>query len=370
MTIEYKQPITLVILNQVLEWCYTDILDFSSLEMYPLLELLKISKLLDVDRLCYLCEKEIRQRLSVDSVFIILKNSKELDMKEILELATSFAHQHWPQVCGHKQGMEIIGIELFQELTIGMQHYKPETKKYCSPEALPTVKSTIINDYKEILTECRFSDAELLFPASGETVKFHRAIVAAHSKPLFQLISQNNKSKQYVIEGLDSVAGTDLLQYIYYGDTTIDPIGACRLIECAIMQYALQHMLDDCTRAVSEGITDKSSIDILRITYLPDFQTDTMKDLRKKVLSHICKNFKEIPIPTVRDTKPANIAYQMTADILDTIYKDYSPSSQVNSSIQRTTSGDEKRRDKGRERKKKTKTPRGTSSDKKSTKGK
>ena len=136
------------------------------------------------------------------------------------------------------------------------------------------------------------------------------------------------------------------------------------------MQYALQHMLDDCTRAVSEGITDKSSIDILRITYLPDFQTDTMKDLRKKVLSHICKNFKEIPIPTVRDTKPANIAYQMTADILDTIYKDYSPSSQVNSSIQRTTSGDEKRRDKGRERKKKTKTPRGTSSDKKSTKGK
>ena len=43
MTIEYKQPITLVILNQVLEWCYTDILDFSSLEMYPLL----------VDRLFY-----------------------------------------------------------------------------------------------------------------------------------------------------------------------------------------------------------------------------------------------------------------------------------------------------------------------------
>ena len=39
MTIEYKSGITVVVLNRVLEWCYTDTLDFESMELVDIMVL-------------------------------------------------------------------------------------------------------------------------------------------------------------------------------------------------------------------------------------------------------------------------------------------------------------------------------------------
>ena len=221
--------------------------------------------------------------------------------------------------------MEIIGIELFQELTIAMQFYKPENKIDTTPEALKEVPSTIVADFKELLEEARFSDAEFLFanPQSKESTRFHRAIVAAHSKPLFQLIS-TSKTKQITMEGLNDTAVNDLLEYIYYGEDNFNPLGACQLVEHTINQYALQHMLDDCISSISDGITDQGSLKILRVTYLPNFEAGApMRELREKALNHICRQFKSISIPDVRSVQPPAIAYAMTADLLDKIYADY-----------------------------------------------
>ena len=256
---------------------------------------------------------------------MFLKKSKELQLEDIKNLATSFAHQNWPQFCAHKGGMEIIGIELFQELTIAMQFYKEESKIDTRPEALKVVPCTVINDYKEILKEARFADADFVFPNSdGENIKFHRCIVAAHTKPLSQLIMASNKTKQYVLEGVSHTAVKDLLEYIYFGDTNFDPVGACRLIENCVNQFACQHILDHCINSISNGITDDHAVDILRVTYLPNFQTERMKELRAKVLDHICKNFRNINIPTIRSVQPSDIAYQMVADVLDVIFHNFS----------------------------------------------
>lgn len=263
--------------------------------------------------------------MTVDSVFLFLKKSAELQLEDIKKLATSFAHQNWPQFCGHKGGMEIIGIELFQEITIAMQFFKEEEKIDTRVEALKVVPCTVIEDYKEILREARFADADFVFPNPdvAENIKFHRCIVAAHTKPLSQLIMASNKSKQYILDGVSYVATKDLLEYIYFGDTNFNPVGACRLIENAVQQYALQHILDPCIDSISNGITDEYSVDILRVTYLPNFQTQPMKDLRGKVLDHICKNFRNVSIPTIRSVQPADIAYQMVADVLDSIYHNF-----------------------------------------------
>ena len=278
---------------------------------------------LDCPRLVFLCEKRIREILTVDSVFNIIKLAHELGLEDVKKLATSFAHQNWPQFCAHKGGIDIIGIELFQELTIAMQFYKEEEKINTSPEALPVVPCTVVQDYKDILKDARFADGDFLFPNPdvAENIKFHRCIVAAHTKPLFQLIT-SNKSKQYVIDGLSYVATKDLLEFIYFGDTKFDPVGACKLIENAVTQFALQHILDHCIHSISTGISDNSSLDILRITYLPNFQTPAMADLRTQVLKHVSLNFKNIDIPAVRTLKPTEIAYEMLADILDQIYYD------------------------------------------------
>lgn len=325
MTIEYRSSaFSLTVLHQILEYCYTGGIPFDNMELPDVMVLLKSALNLDCPRLVYLCEHYIREKLTVDSVFLVLKKCKELELEDLKTLATSFAHQNWPQFCAHKAGMEIIGIELFQELTIAMQFFKEETKLDASPGALKVVPNTIVSDWKALLEEARFADADFLFPNPdiAENIKFHRCVVAAHSKPLLQLIS-TSKSKQYVIEGISYTATKDLLEYIYFGNTQLNPVGACKLIEHVINQYALPHILDHCITSISNGISDPSSLDILRVTYLPNFQTPTMQELRKKVLLHICENFTNIAIPTVRDVKPHEIAYEMLADILDTIHSNF-----------------------------------------------
>ena len=283
---------------------------------------------LQAERLHFLCERVLRSRMTVQSVFTILKESKRLEIDDIKDLGTSFAHQNWSQFCADKPGMEIIGIELFQELTVAMQFYKPENKKDLSVEALKVVPSTVVADFKAILEEAKYADGDFIFPNPdvAENIKFNCAIVAAHTKPLFQLMS-SNKSKQFIIEGLSYRSTKDLLEYIYFGDVNFDAIGACKLIEYTINQYALQHVLGDCITSIFSGITDKSALDILRVTYLPNFQTATMQELREKVLEHICRDFKDIDIPVVRSVKPKDIAFEMLADILDSIHQ--SPSKVV-----------------------------------------
>jgi len=322
MTIDYKaNTFSMAVLHKILEYCYTGTLPFDTMEIADVLVLLKASLKVDCPRLVYLCERRIREQLTVDSVFFILKKTVELELEDIKKLATSFSHQNWPQFCAHKGGMEIIGIELFQELTIAMQFYKEGEKIDTRPEALKVVPCTVVNDYKEILQESRFADGDFLFPNPdiAEHLKFHRCIVAAHTKPLLQLIT-SNKNKQYVVDGISYTATKNLLEYIYFGNTSFHPVGACELIENAVNQFSLQHILDHCVRSISNGITDEHALKILRITYLPNFQTDAMADLRKKVLKHICTSFKNIDIPTVRDTKPPEIAYEMIADILETVF--------------------------------------------------
>jgi len=324
MTVDYKaNTFTMAVFHKILEYCYTGTLPFDTMELRDVLVLLRSASKLDCPRLVYLCERRIREILTVDSVFNVLKLSNELGLEDIKKMATSFAHQNWPQFCGHKGGIDIIGIELFQELTIGMQFYKEEEKINTAPDALKVVPCTVVADYRAILKDARFADGDFLFPNPdvAENIKFHRCVVAAHTKPLFQLIT-SNKSKQYVIDGLSYVATKNLLEYIYFGEVAFDPVGSCKIIENAINQFALQHILDHCIKAISNGITDESSLDILRITYLPNFQTPTMSDLRSKVLKHISLNFKNVDIPSVRGLKPTEIAYEMLADILDQIYYD------------------------------------------------
>jgi len=325
MTIDFKSGVmSIAILNRVLEWCYTDTLDFEGMNTTDLLVLLRASTHFEAPRLVYLCSVELRRRLTVDEVFFILKETTRLHMKETKTLATSFAHQNWPQFCAHKGGTEIIGIELFQEITVAMQFYKPEEKIDTTPEALKFVPSTIVNDFREILKEGRFSDADFVFKDVGESMRFHRAIVAAHSRPLFQLISANNKVKQFVLDGLSPVAVRDLLEYIYYSDADFDPLGACQMVEYAVTQFALQHMLDDCIESISDGITVDGSLPILRVTYLPNFeQNPAMRELREKALNQICRHFKNTAIPDLRGIQPPSIAYAMTADILDKVFTSF-----------------------------------------------
>jgi len=82
ITVDYKAGLmSHAVLLQVLEWVYTDAIDVESLSILELLQLLKASRLFDAPRLVFLCEYELRRKLTVDSVFTVLKEASQLGME-------------------------------------------------------------------------------------------------------------------------------------------------------------------------------------------------------------------------------------------------------------------------------------------------
>ena len=311
------------ILGQILEWCYTSTLDFESLSLPDVMVVLKASQAFDIPHLTLICEHYIRSELTVDSSFVILKQAVLLDMADIKAIATEFAHSKWGLFASNKAGMGIIGIELFQELTISMTQRNASTDGKAKSPRESTVKDQLAADFEAVYREARFVDGEFVVPSQegGEPTifKFHKAVLAGWGKPFFNLISLS-RTKQFTLEGLGEAAVRDLLEFIYFGKTNLDPVGACQTIEHAMNQYSLHDMREAASTSIAKGINGSNAIPILRMTYLPQCKHRTMVKLREKVLQFICENFKEVPIHTLRDIEHSHFEHHLMADVLDAYY--------------------------------------------------
>jgi len=325
MKIEYKENtiVNSFVITQILDWCYTSTLDFLSLTIPDVMVILKAAQELGIPHLQFICEQYIRSELTIDSSFIILKQAQMLEMQDIKELATQYAHSKWAQFTQHRGGMDIIGLELFQELTVAMSQANGRRQ---SIDGLATVKDTLISDFETIYKEARFVDAEFVVTpplrddgtrADVTTFKFHKAIVAAYSKPLFNLISMQPKAKQFTIDGLYGAAISGLLSFIYFGKSDLDPVGACQIVEHAMSQYSLHAIREAASFSIAHGIDTHNAVSILRMTYLPQCKHRSMVKLREVALLFICEHFNSINIPALRNLEHSEFGHNLLADVLE-----------------------------------------------------
>ena len=326
MTIEYKDGTIMnsFVLTQFLEWCYTSTLDFKSLTIPDVMVVLKASQQFGIPHLEFICEQYIRSELTVDTSFVILKQASLLQMDDIKALATNFAHEKWGQFAVHKGGMDIIGIEIFQELTIAMNQRQGGNP--VNVKKLAHVKDSLVEDFKVIYNESRFSDAEMV--VDDKRYNFHKAILAAYSKQFFGLITQT-KGKEFTLEGLHSDAVNDLLEFIYFKKKKLDPVGAVEIIEHAMNQFALHDIREIASDSISEGINCNNAVPILRLTYLPQCKHRSMVKLRENVLEFMCENFKSVPIPSLRDLEHSNFGHHLMADVLDAFFYRENPNAKA-----------------------------------------
>lgn len=325
MRIEYKDGtiINYFIMTRILEWCYTSTLDFEHLSIPDIIVVLKAAAELDIPHLHFICDQYIRSELTVDSSFIILKQASLLKMDDLKNLATQFAYAKWAQFTQHKGGMEIIGIELFQELTIGFTQLNGNgnDRKSVSMGNLKIVPNTLHSDFETIFKQSRFVDAELSNPTTENNFNFHKAILGAYSKQFFNLISQaTSKTKQFTLEGLGDAAISDLLQFVYFNKTNLDPVGACQIVEHAMSQYSLHAIREAASNSIANGISCDNAISILRMTYLPQCKHRSMVRLRAIVLFFICENFTDVDIPSLRDLEHSHFGNNLMADVLDAFH--------------------------------------------------
>merc|ERR1712137_606594 len=257
----------------------------------------------------------------------MLKQATMLEMSDIKELVTQFAHSKWSQFTQHKGGMEIIGLELFQELTVAMS--QSNGRKNSISISLTTVEDTLLSDFQSIYKEARFVDAEFVVTpptradgsrADVTTFKFHKAIVAAYSKPLFNLLAAQPKAKQFTLDGLYGAAISGLLEFIYYGKSDLDPIGACQIVEHAMSQYSLHAIREVASFSIANGIDRYNAISILRMTYLPQCKHRSMVKLSEAAIHFICANYASVDILSLRKLEHSHFGHNLMADVLEAYY--------------------------------------------------
>src|SRR3990167_7525793 len=176
------------IMNKVLEFLYTGMVDFPKITDKELLHLTVASRFFKLGRLSYLCERWMKEHMAIESVFNLLRAASDLNEQRIKGYCLQFALQHYNEFISNKDGIYILGIELFQEIVAAFQ------TNPAPPEELRLSDNpdTLIHDFKNLFDNMYFAVDSIVL--GGETIKFHKSILAAHSDSLVTALMKDESA--------------------------------------------------------------------------------------------------------------------------------------------------------------------------------
>jgi len=286
--------------SKVLEYLYTATVQFPKLEPENSLRLYKAAKHYKLDLLIYVIESYFVDNFSSSTIFDILKASHEMKEQRIKEFCMKYTMDHYNDFITNKDGLKILGIDLFQEVVTAFQVNKDQFNGVVLP-AKPA--STLVQDYKKLYEMMPFSDCK--WKVSGEDVPCHRDILSAKSDR-FAAIFKDPPPTGLELKLLSTNAFRSMLKFIYYGDEHIDPLPACELIPLC-HQYALPDLLEVCENIIRNNVSVQTVLSILEVAYLPDVMAtrqELVAELKSKCLPFIMNHLSEISIQTLRTMHP------------------------------------------------------------------
>eukprot|EP01096_Ripella_sp_DP13-Kostka_P006711 TRINITY_DN2420_c0_g1_i1.p1 TRINITY_DN2420_c0_g1~~TRINITY_DN2420_c0_g1_i1.p1 ORF type:complete len:559 (-),score=273.93 TRINITY_DN2420_c0_g1_i1:453-2012(-) len=289
-----KEAPTGVILGKILEYIYTGRVDFSKVaDLKEVLHLYIGASYFKLYRLNYLCEKWLLEKFTVQTVVELLKESTDLKENRMKGLCMQFALQHYNEFISNKDGIRILGIDLFQEVVAGFQSSVPPPEPY-TPDNTPP--DTLIDDLKRMHDTMAYHD--IVFTVEGEQVRAHKAILAAHSDDIVNIFERAD------VPLLKASSFKAMLRFLYYGDDNLDPSAACELVNFA-RSYRLPLLLKICEDKIRFNITIETALNVLLVAYIPDpTKTELYNELKAKAYPFILENLTEIELAPVRMMPP------------------------------------------------------------------
>ena len=281
------------IMSKVLEYLYTGIVDFTKMSDKEILHLVGASRYFKLHRLNYLCETWLREHMTIESVFHLLKAATDLNEERVKNFCLSFALAHYNEFISNKDGIYILGIELFQEVVAAFQT-NPTPPKEMRPEDTP---DTLLEDFQRLYDQMPYSD--ITFQIRGESIKAHRAILASHSDAFVSTIFKDDTTIR-----LTPTAFKNMLRFTYYGDDRIDALPSCELVEFT-RKYKLPSLLKICEDKIRTSIAFDTVLPILSIAYLPaDGKQDLVDELKSKCFPFILENLASVDLKTIKACNP------------------------------------------------------------------
>lgn len=283
-------------IQKVLEYLYTGQVQFPKMNYNDILTLSKAAKSLQLKRLTYMCEQYLRDVLSMDNIFDILKAAHNLQEPTIESFAKSFALGHYAEFVSNKQGLHILGLDLFQEVVTAFQTFAsaggPGTPTIGDPP-----EDTLFSDLRRMFDTMPFADVKFNF--EGEQISCHKAILSAWSEKFKANLKEAPPSGVQV--RLTAEGFKQMIRFLYYGDDNIEPLPACELVGYA-RSMDLGDLVTVCENKIRNSISVQTVLDILKVAYSPDMaqKQDLVEELKSKTWPFIMDHFTEIDLLPLR----------------------------------------------------------------------
>jgi hypothetical protein len=289
------------VMSQLLMWVYIGSIEVSRYGIPTLLDVTGTANLLQLNEVVWTCEHRIRESLSAETVHAILKGAEDRKLDSVKQFTLAYAFEHWGTFIGNQEGAKILGLELFQDVSAKYATMTAKGEKLTHPEG-PQPPNTIMTDYRRLHDEMPLHDMEI--EVGSKKIKCHRAILGTYTDALAQRFHQKLKTgvpgslklvdhePPQQVEVHSAGAIESFLKFVYYGETTMDPIDACEMIHKVNSVYKLTTFQMLCEHTIVNNINAKSVLHILGVTYIKPFDSKAhIQTLRKQAFGFIIANF-------------------------------------------------------------------------------
>jgi len=297
LTFNLKEGITPQTLWQISEYIYGGNVRLSCLTPAEILYLNVGAKVFKLDRLSYLCERYLKETMTMEVVFGLLRLAHDLKEENVKNFCLSYAIKNYPQFIGNKDGVHILGIDLFQEVVTKSQD--SSSVKDDLPATAPA--NHYYDHWRQLHDEMLWSDSAA--KVGSEKIKFHKAVLAAHSDGLAAYF-RVNQNDEVPFMYITPDAFRALLRFVYYGDRNIPPLPATELISFS-KQFDLPDLAKACEDKIKDSIAIDTVLEILSVTYLPHLSSrEDIQDLWKKCITFILDNIGSIDLLPLKKMQP------------------------------------------------------------------
>jgi len=282
----------------LLDYIYQGFVRLSPLQQEEVFFLAVISRQFKIERLTYICELYLRETLSLSNVSSLLRLSHDMQSASVKSFCLAFAIRNYTQFISSKEVASVLGLDLFQEVvTSGASGAAPKDDRP------PVPPNRYLEDMKALHDEMLFCDAHA--KVGTERIRFHKAVLAAHSEPLAEHLKKVQGEEVPFPLGPEGFKA--MLRFIYYGYRDVDPIPATELITFT-REFNLQDLQKACEGRIQTNVAVDTVVDILNVTYLAHMETrPDIMELRASSINFLIDHLSAVELTPLRKM-PAVIA--------------------------------------------------------------
>jgi len=286
------------ILVKVLEYLYTGKVNFPKMDPPAILQLRKAGAHFKLDRLSWLCESYFVETMSMEKIFPILKAAADMKEEVIKDFCLKYALNHYNEFVTNKDGLHILGIDLFQEVVAS----QAQQARFDAVSLRAEPPCTLLSDLERLYSLMPYADVKVM--VDGESVMCHRAILAAASEKLGNLV-KDAPSSGVEIKNLSAPAFRAVLKFLYYGDTNIPTLPACELVPWA-HSNDLGELMKVCEGIIRGDVQTDTVLGILEVAYMPQVahKSDLVEELKQKAFPFILQHLKAIDLGPLKGMNP------------------------------------------------------------------